>query len=157
MKTYWDNLNDRERWMLGVGVVSCFFYLFYLLFYAPLVNAVKERTQQVAEKKETLVWMQQVRRQYKVSKAPNTLSHTELLTLLAKQLNHPSFQQFPYQLQQTGAEDIQLSFERVPFNVFLNWLWSLNKRYAILIKQFNVERSDTQGVVKLQVVIAAKV
>ncbi|WP_133128016.1 type II secretion system protein GspM [Legionella nagasakiensis] len=156
MNTYWNNLNDRERWTLGLGGLVCFFYLFYLLFYSPLTNAVKEKSQQIAEKKETLAWMQQVRMQYKAGKVPEALSNTQLLTLLANQLNHTSFQQFPYQLQQTGVGDIQLSFAQVPFNPFLQWLWSLNKNYAISMKQLSVERGDAQGVVKMQVVITAK-
>ncbi|WP_083852274.1 type II secretion system protein GspM [Legionella tunisiensis] len=71
-------------------------------------------------------------------------------------IGHRLLTVFPYQLQQTGAGDIQLSYELVPFNHFLSWLWTLNNNYAIVLKQFSAERTPTAGVVKLQIVITAK-
>ena len=154
MNVYWSNLNERERWILSLGALFCVLYLFYLLIYSPLTSAVHDKSQQLAEKQETLVWMQHVRQQYKIKKAPETLTSSKLLTVLAEQLNATSFKQFPYQLQQTGASDIQLIFEKVPYNAFMSWLWSINEKYTISIKQLNAERTDTPGVVKLMIVIA---
>ena len=154
MNVYWSNLNERERWILSLGALFCVLYLFYLLIYSPLASAVHDKSQQLAEKQETLVWMQHVRQQYKIKKAPETLTSSKLLTVLAEQLNATSFKQFPYQLQQTGASDIQLIFEKVPYNAFMSWLWSINEKYTISIKQLNAERTDTPGVVKLMIVIA---
>lgn len=142
--------------MVGFGVLFCFCYLFYLLFYAPLVRGVHEKSLQLVEKQETLIWMRQVRQRHQVTKAPEVLSNAQLLTLLATQLQTTSFQRFPYQLQQTGVGDIQLSFEQVPFNSFITWLWTINQKYAISIKQFSAERTDSPGIVKMLIVLAAK-
>ena len=154
IKNYWSNLNERERWILGSGVVFCVCYLFYLLVYAPLINAVHNKSQQLIENQETLVWMQQVHQQFKVKKKPQVLTSSKLLSVLAEKLNVTSFKHFPYQLQQTGVSDIQLVFEQVPFNPFIAWLYSLSEQYAISIKQLNIERTDTPGEVKLMLVIA---
>lgn len=153
MKTYWDTLNLRERWMLGVGGVFCFFVLLYWLILAPLSNAVQDKSRQLIEKRDTLVWMQQVRHQRETAKAPLSLTSSKLLSVLAAQLKSTSFRRFPYQLQQTGSGDIQLTFDRVPYNALVTWLWSVNKRYAFTIKQFTAERTDTSGVVNAMVVI----
>lgn len=156
VKAYLVSLNQRERWMLGIGVIFCIFYLFYLLIYSPLINAVHDKSQQFVEKQETLVWMQEVRQQYKNKKAPQALTSSKLLTVLADQLNKTSFKSFPYQLQQTGVSDIQLVFDQVPYNAFIAWLWSISEKYAISIKQLSVDRTDTPGVVKLVMVIATQ-
>ena len=156
VKTYWSNLNERERWTLGVGVVCSVFYLFYLLIYSPLASAVHTKSQQLLEKQETLVWMQQVRQQSKNTKAPQTLTSSNLLTVLADQLNKSSFKQYPYQLQQTGVSDIQLIFDQVPYNAFIAWVWSVNEKYTISIKQLNVEHTELPGIVKLMMIIATK-
>jgi len=156
VKAYWQNLNDRERWMLGLGVTFCIFYLFYLVVYAPLTTAIDDKSKQLREKQETLAWMQQIRHQPKTTHAPQSLTNTQLLTLIANQLRNTSFKQFPYQLQQTGVGEIQLSFDQVPFNPFMVWLWSLNQKYVVSIKQFSADHTDVAGVVKLMVVIAAK-
>lgn len=153
MKAYWNTLNERERWMLGIGAVFCFFYLLYLLVFAPLSSAVHKRSQQLKEKRETLDWMQQVSQEYKGKKNQTTLTISNLLTVLANQLNSSSFKQFHYQLQQTGVNDIQLIFDKVPYNDFMTWLWSVNEKYAISIKQFNIERTSVPGIVRLMLVL----
>ncbi len=133
MKAYWSHLNDRERWMLGFGGVCCFFFLLYILLFAPLLNAVQNKSQQFIEKQETLAWMQRARLQYHTAEAPQALSSGQLLSVLAEKLKSSSFHRFPYQLQQTGASDIQLSFDQVPYNAFVTWLWTVGQKYAFLL------------------------
>ncbi|WP_419418861.1 type II secretion system protein GspM [Legionella sp. D16C41] len=156
MISYWHNLNDREKWLVGLGVSCTIIYLFYLLVYSPLTAAVKEREKQLKEKQETLAWMQQVRQQVPNEQHLQTLPSSKLLTIIATELNNPNFQKLPYQLQQTGQGDIQLSFDSVPYKLFLTWLWQLNSRYAFSLKQILIEKTSTPGLVKLTVVIASK-
>ena len=154
-KAYWDNLNERDRWMLGFGGVCCALFLMYMLLYAPLINAVRNKTQQLNEKQEILVWMQQARQQHKAVKSPQTLSNSKLLSVLADQLKATSFHAFSYRLQQTGTGDIQLSFVQVPYNAFVTWLWSVSQKYAFSIKQFSADKTGTTGVVKISVTFMA--
>jgi general secretion pathway protein M len=156
VKSYFNSLNERERWTLIVGAIFVVFFLLYWLVYSPLDTAVEDKTAQLTDKTDTLNWMRQVRGQNKTSQKPATVSNSQLLTLLATQLHTTSFQQFQYKLQQTGAGDIQLTYDQVPFNEFALWLWSINKKYAISIKQFNSERTDTAGLVKIMVLLSAK-
>lgn len=153
MKAYWNNLNERERLMLGICGVLCIIYLFYLLIYSPLTKAIQDKTKQLSEKQATLVWMADVSKEYKATKPLQTLTKSQLLSMLAAELNVASFKNFPYQLQQTGQNDIQLLFEKVPYNGFMVWLWSLNQKYRIVVKQFNIERTDTTGIVKLTLIL----
>lgn len=153
---YWTNLSERERWIAGLGSITALCYLFYLLVYSPLSSAVMIQSKQLIEKEETLAWMEQIRQQPKQQKKIQTLNNTKLLALIGNQLNDKAFKPFPYQLEQTGPGDLQLSFDRVPYLQVLAWLWTLNNNYAITLKQFIAERSDTAGVVKLLLIIAAK-
>jgi len=153
---YWHNLNERERWMAMAGSVCLLIFLFYELIYSPLAATVESKSKELNEKQQTLVWMQQVRQLPKKQKTEQLISNTKLLALMGNQLSSNSLQKFPYQLQQTGAGDIQLSYDRVPYNQFLPWLWSLSNDYAIALKQFSAERTETSGIVKLTMVITAK-
>lgn len=153
---YWNNLNERERWLASIGSVITLIYLFYLLIYSPLSSSVSDKSKQLIEKQQTLSWMQQVRQLPVNQKTQGSISNTKLLAVIGNQLNEKTFQAYPYQLQQTGPGDIQLSFDRVPYKQFLLWLWALNNDYAITLKQFTAERSQTAGVVKLLIVITAK-
>jgi general secretion pathway protein M len=153
MKTYWNNLTERECLLLGAGGVFFFFCLFYFVLYAPLIESVHEKNQQRIEKQETLLWMKQALTQQKPGHVKERLSPGKGLAILATQLKTSSFHHFPYQLQQSGADDIQLLFDEVPYQAFLTWLALLQERYAFTIKQFNAEQTKTPGVVKLMLII----
>ena len=144
--------------MLVIGTIVCVVYLFYLLIYAPVTRAVQNKSKQLIEKQETLVWMQHVRtsEQLKTKKVAQSLTSSQLLTVIAEQLSRTTFKQYRYQLQQTGVSDIQLSFDKVPYNAFMAWVWSINQKYTVIIKQLNVDRTDVSGVVKLTIMIATK-
>lgn len=156
MMQYWNNLNERERLLLGVGISIIMIYLFYLLIYSPLSNAVQTKALQLSEKQSTLAWMKDVHKQIKKETASLCISNTKLLSLIDNQLREEALKKFPYQLQQTSSGEIQLSFERVPFNLFLSWLWKLHKDYSITLKQLDAGKTETPGIIHLNIVITTK-
>lgn len=147
-------MNERERWMVIVAALCLLVYAYYLILYAPLKNKVTQKSTQLIEKIETLKWMKNVKQQGLPSTKKQTVDSSQLLTLLANQLKDNATLRFPYQLQQTGPGDIQLTFDAVPFNIFLGWLKKINDKYTITIKQFTVEHSDTPGVTRLMIIIS---
>lgn len=153
MTNYWRNLNERERLMLIIGGACSMVFLFYLLVFSPLVDGVQYKTEQLIEKQETLSFLIKAKKQQKMVKKVQKLSQSKLLTVFTEQLATSSFQQSAYQVQQTASGDIQLSFDAVPFNQLLNWLWSINQQYSFVIKQFHVERTPLSGVVKTLLII----
>ncbi|HGT2644171.1 TPA: GspM family type II secretion system protein LspM [Legionella pneumophila] len=155
MKTYLNTLNDREKWMVIVAGVSLFIYGYYLLLYAPLSNQVNQKSTQLIEKTETLEWMNQVRMQKRSAKRKESVDNSQLLTILASQLKNNKTLKFPYQLQQTGSGDVQLTFDAVPFQNFIQWLAKINEVYSINIKQFDVEKTSTPGVTRLMIILSA--
>ncbi|HBB7076589.1 GspM family type II secretion system protein LspM [Legionella pneumophila serogroup 1] len=154
MKTYLNTLNDREKWMVIVAGVSLFIYGYYLLLYAPLSNQVNQKSTQLIEKTETLEWMKQVRMQKRSAKRKESVDNSQLLTILASQLKNNKTLKFPYQLQQTGSGDVQLTFDAVPFQNFIQWLAKINEVYSISIKQFDVEKTSTPGVTRLMIILS---
>ncbi|CZG87731.1 GspM family type II secretion system protein LspM [Legionella pneumophila] len=154
MKTYLNTLNDREKWMVIVAGVSLFIYGYYLLLYAPLSNQVNQKSTQLIEKTETLEWMKQVRMQKRSAKRKESVDNSQLLTMLASQLKNNKTLKFPYQLQQTGSGDVQLTFDAVPFQNFIQWLAKINEVYSISIKQFDVEKTSTPGVTRLMIILS---
>ena len=153
MKAYWNNLNERERLLLVLGSIVCCICFFYVFIYSPLKRAIHDQSQQLIEKKETLVWLEQIHKQYKPQPKTQQLNSSQLLRALTEGLDKSPIKSFSYQLQQQGASDIQLSFNEVPYHAFIAWLWSMNQRYAISIKQLNIEHTKTPGVVQLLLIV----
>ena len=155
MKAYLNRLNEREKWMVLGTALCVFFYVYYLLLYAPLSSAVEQRSNQLIEKIDTLEWMKKVSKQKNATVSKKTVDNSQLLTLLATKLKNNESVKYPYQIQQTGSGEIQITFERVLFNQFVEWLAKINDDYAINVKQFEVSKTGTPGIAKLMIIISA--
>lgn len=130
-------------------------YVYYLFLYSPLSNKVTQKSTQLTEKIETLEWMKKVSQQSHSTKPKINVDNSKLLTILATQLKENESLEFPFQLQQTGSGEIQLSFDEVPLKQFLAWLKTIDEKYSISIKQFDVEHTERPGVTRLMMLISA--
>lgn len=154
MMQYWNNLNDRERLLLSLGLSIVAIYLIYLLIYAPLSKSVHHKSLQLLEKQDTLTWMKKINGEIQKETPAELISNTKLLSLVDSQLREGELKNFSHQLQQTNSGEIQLSFDEAPFNAFLAWLWSLQSTYSIALKQLNLEKTNTPGMIKLNLIIS---
>ncbi len=150
---YWDGFNERERRAATVGLMGVVLYLMYSI-YSPIKQSVLEHTRLLHEKRTTLSWMQHAKEQYvPAAKGPKTLDGSKGLSVFSDTLSKASFHESPYQLQQMPEGALQLAFESVPYSAFLHWLWEMGQRYAMTIKAFDAEKTDTQGLVRLNIII----
>lgn len=150
---YWRQLSERDRLMLSIGMIVCGFYLFYLLIYGPLSNAVAQRTQQLIEDKATLAWMEGVKHMAQPSKkAAEKINTTQMLAKITDSLKDANFKTFNYQIQQTGAHEVQLTYEKVPYTLWINWFSKLCQEYTFHIKQLHIHSVDP-GVVGVELII----
>lgn len=155
MKSYLHNLNDREKWMVYSAVVCVILYIYYFFLYSPITSRVESQQEQLVEKTDSLQWMNKVKNQKNTGLVKKSIDNGQLLSLLSTQLKNQTSINFPFQLQQTSSGEIQLSFEQVPFNLFIEWLTQLNNHYTINIKQLDVNKTTTPGVVRLMVILSA--
>lgn len=141
--------------MVIAGGLCLIIYSYYYFLYAPLTNKVQQKSMHLIEQTETLDWMKKIKQQGHSSTTKQTVSNSQLLTLLATQLKENETLNFPFQLQQTGSGEIQLTFDEVPFKSFIAWLSKINEKYTITIKQFDIEHTKRPGVTRLMIIINA--
>ncbi len=150
---FWDGLNDRERRASGIGALVLVLYAAYAL-YSALAQTVLDNQAMLIEKRETLAWMKMAQGQVvPQTKKQQVLDGTKGLTVFSEALKRAPFHDSPYQLQQIAEGTLQLSFDSVPYNAFLDWLSAMNMRYHFVVKSFHAEKTDTNGVVKLTAVL----
>jgi general secretion pathway protein M len=155
VKSYLSNLNERERWMVISATLCVFVYVYYFFLYSPIVSRVEERQSQLLEKTQTLQWMNKVKDQKNSGTVKKNIDNGQLLTLLSTQLKNHGTIKFPFQLQQTSSGEIQLNFEQISFNLFVEWLAQLNNKYKINIKQFDINKTPIPGIVQLMIILSA--
>ena len=156
MKAYWQQLNERDQVAVGVAGICIVAYLLYALVFSPLSNKVLYAKQHWQEKNRTLTWMQRVQQNYSHEKRPQTVEAGNLLSLLTHVLKQVSFQRFPYQLAQTSNGEIQLSFDEVPYNAFIVWLREQSTKYTLTVKNIDINKTKTSGVVKAVVIFGVE-
>ena len=156
MKAQWQQFNEREQ-IAVVGAALCLiFYLFYALLFSPLTTAVANARKQWQEKNNTLIWMRHAQQNYSQAKSPQKIAAGNLLSLLTQVLKQASFHRFPYQMAQTASGEIQLSFDEVPYNAFMEWLKDQSTRYTLTIKNLDVSKTTVSGVVKVSVIFGVE-
>lgn len=155
MINYWTNLSERDRLVAIIAATCLFIFLFYQYIYSPIVGLSMSKTEELNEKSSTLAWIQETKQKTQNLGNGKPISNGRLLGIIATELNKKPFSTFPHQIQQTSQGNIQITFDTVPIKAFLLWLWALENTYVITIKQLDVSRTPTAGVVKMMVVIDA--
>lgn len=156
MNKFWQNLNERERWMVGMAFLAVMAWVFYALLYSPVLEELETNTALLKEKMADLQWMKQLNPASIQESSQKKVSNNQLITLIATELKNTNVQKFPYQLQQTSSGEIQLSFEKVPFQYIITWLAKLKENYRFTIKQFTVEKTETPGLTRFLLILSVE-
>lgn len=154
LQTYWESLNQRERWMGCIGATVAILYLLYICIGSPISNAIQAQQQELQDKKETWQWIQQLQSQHSLQMQHplQTVDASTLLSLLAKEFSKSPLQNFKYTMQQASTDSIQVHFEVIPYPVFMQWLYSFSRQYQFIIQSLQIEHIHMDpGLVKLTI------
>jgi len=148
IKTYWSDLELRERWILGVGAVVVLLILFYALIWQPWHNAIDEMSERLPIMRSDLQWMRQQSEIVKnggvvAAKSNAKGSNDSLLSILEKtartnQLDKSIQQITPGQ----NNQEVRVVLEEASFNSWVSWIDVLYKDYLITVKQVTAERDE---------------
>ncbi len=156
MKAQWQQFNEREQGAILISGLFLIAYLSYASFFSPLSKMVTTAQKRWHEQTVTLTWMLHVQQNYHEEKKPQKVASSNLLSILTEVLDQASFNRFAYQLEQTATGDIQLSFENVPYNGFMEWLRDQSAQYTLSIKNLDVTKTNINGVVTVSVIFGAE-
>lgn len=153
LKEYWMTRDLREQRLLFLGAGVLLVFLIYAFIYTPIETHIETQRQDVLEKQDTLRFIKQVSPQLQAQSRAKPISSTALLSAIQEAFARPPFQAFPSQLSQSNPTDIDIQFQKVPFNVLLNWLWQFSRTYQIQIKSLEAQKTDVSGVCQVHLVL----
>jgi general secretion pathway protein M len=153
--SYWNRREKNEQKALIAGCVIVFIYAIYIFIYTPIQTMTTTQRLQLQDKRETLNWIQKVRPQIQQTSHAVPIQTTELLSIVQKTLSQAPFKSFPSQLNQSNISDVEVKFQRVPFNALIKWMWDLNEHYQLNIKLFEAQISDIPGVCQAHVILSS--
>ncbi len=142
MKGWWSSLSDRDRRLGLVAIVAVAAWLLWLLAWRPLTQG-RDQWQRNAELAETeLHWMREAALQLpNVQRLePKDRGNQSLFALAQQSAVQVGLGNAFRRGEQDGAASVQIWLENAPYDQLVNWLQALQRDYAIVAVDANLDR-----------------
>lgn len=146
---YWQQLEPRERIVLGGGGVIVSLILFYAFVWQPWHQALASMEKDIKVHRQNLVWMQQ---QAEILRGGGGQSsqgvpkggNESLLSVVEKSAKANKIGKAIQQMVPTTDDsEVRVVLEEADFNQWLRWIDQLFKNHDVNIKQLSAERDDS--------------
>lgn len=156
LQQWWNQTNPRERlFVVGGGSVAGLI-LGYSFLWAPLTAKVDKVKADLVYKQKLLAWMQTnvPKLQQLRQAAPNQTNDTPVSSTVERELKSGYLAGFTSTLKQVNQNQVQVSFDSVPFDDSLRWLGQLSQRHGIRTDAIVAVKTDNVGMVRLSMTLA---
>lgn len=160
MRAWWQGLAARERWVLAGGLILLALLAGYVLALEPALARNAYLREQIEARRALL---EEVRRLAGEAErlragAPSAASLPaggSLLSVTNASAGRAGLQSAIKRVVPEGDRRLRLQFERVAFDRMIAWLEQLSQRHGIAVQALSLERLDTPGLVRADLVLAA--
>ena len=162
MKNWWNNLSERERWIVGGGGTLTLLFLLYALVWHPFHTNLLNLRQTVAAQRQDLAWMRQAALEVKrLSASPVTATARQgnpqsLLTLVDQTARAAGLGPVMKRIEPQGEDKLRVQFEQVNFDQLVRWLGSLEQEYGVTSASVSLDRQAEAGRVDARLVLQGK-
>ena len=157
LKGFWQDLNVRERWMLGGGGFAVLAILVYALAWEPWRMELRQLRKQVPVQKATLAWMQEQADAVKPLRAragrDDEGRDLPLLTVVEQTAREAGLRDAIRQMQPGEEGDVRIWIQDVYFDPWLLWTEQLRKQ-GVDSSAVSVNRSAQPNRVNIRMTLA---
>ena len=159
MKSWWNSLNERERWLVAGSAVLVPLFLSYTLIWQPFHNRLQNLRQTVALQRQELAWMRQAAVEIKQlggttsSSRPRRQGQQSLLTLVDQSARTAGLGTALKRIEPQGEDKLRVQFEQVGFDQLIHWLGSLEQDYGVTLVNATVDRQTESGRVDARLIL----
>ncbi|MEM0912239.1 MAG: type II secretion system protein M [Pseudomonadota bacterium] len=154
LKSWFNSLQLRERGLVALAAVVTLIFVFYIVIWSPLNNALVENRNALDDDKALVKWLQeQSFRARLLQDSGDVPSISGSLTQVVNQTTRGTSIGIS-RLQPIG-DNLQVSIESVPFNELLSWLNNLETR-GVIILQSDIVDTDDSGIVQVRRLVLGK-
>ncbi|MDX1657122.1 MAG: type II secretion system protein M [Candidatus Competibacteraceae bacterium] len=131
MRQWWNQLNARERWLVGIGGVITFLLLLYLLVWEPFQASLTQLRKDVEARRDDLAWMQQASVELRrlAASSPNAqtpaTSQGSLLVRVDQSARQAQLGEAVTRVEPQGGNQVRIWLEEAPFDRVVQWLDTL--------------------------------
>jgi general secretion pathway protein M len=157
VKEFFENLNTRERLLVGVAIAAVVCGLLYLVAVQPIIAKSKHYRVEVPKKRADLSSMREAALQVEQLKSTGREmvpagggSFLAAIDQIARQVNLGA------SLKRVEPDEqnlVRIWLEDAAFADIMQWLHILNSRYGVTVVSFSAERRTQQGLVNARVAL----
>ena len=142
-------LTEREQYLVIACSVVVIIGMFYWLAWAPLNNAIETNRSLVANKKSDLVWLtQNVNKALQLKR--NSGTRKTFNGSLTQAVNQSASRvRISISRMQPQGEELKVWVDQAPFNDVLSWLQAM-ENMGIHIINLDVAQADAPGLIKIR-------
>lgn len=160
MRAWFDSLGTRERMILAAAVALLIPLLVWALLWQPLAGSVQRLEDEVAQQRETLVWMQRSAAEVKQLRgsgdtAAAGLGGRSLLAAVDQSARTAGLGSGVKRIEPESADAVRVTLEGVSFDTVLAWLDALGREFGVAAGMVSVEREAVPGQVRMRLTLHA--
>ncbi len=159
IKTYWEQLSNRERWLVSLMSVVVLVSLFYFALWEPLQSGIVEKrkrvtaqTMQLQTMRQQAAEVEQLRRSSRGSQRKVSNS-SSLLVIIERTSKQKGLKASLKKVQPDGEDGVRLWLEDVAFDQMIDWLKLLKQHHGIYIDDISVEAREAPGRVDSRILL----
>ncbi|MCG3200269.1 MAG: hypothetical protein NFCOHLIN_00117 [Gammaproteobacteria bacterium] len=150
MREWWENLAERERLLLSIGVLVLASLLAYLFAVEPLQNELKSATAERDAKITLFHRLQNAAAQADDLRAQQVVAGSlpdgaDAQTLVRESAAAAGLEEQVKDLGSGEAGGVRLSLEEARFDTALLWLATLRQQYGLRVETFSATRGSEPG------------
>lgn len=139
MKAWWNQLSNRERWLVGGGSVLTLTLILYALVWQPFQKELGRLRQTVTAQRADLAWMRQAaieaQRLENVQTSPKSQlpagSRRSLLIVVDQTARAAGLGSAIKRVEPQGDDKVRVWLEQVSFDKLIGWLEALRRDQGI--------------------------
>lgn len=140
----WMQLKLRERFFVIAGMVFVVVLVVEFFVWSPLVQARDRLQSQVHAQQQMLLWMHHASRRIRTLKAAGFrelhATQENLLVTAEQSLQQQKLSRYLSGVQQPQPRQLNLTFNKIPFDTMMTWLQMLWTDHAINVQAITVKR-----------------
>jgi general secretion pathway protein M len=156
MRDWYDSLAPRERLLVAGGGALVVLVLFWGIVIAPLSSKVRQLSDRVDTKKETLAWMSAAAGE--ISSAGAVAAGAgdpdqSLVVVIDRTARQSGLGQAITRNQPVGEDGIRVRMEGAGFDVVTQWLGELQTAHGLSLEAATFERNSVNGTVTASITL----
>ena len=151
IKEWFESLDDKDQKITIVAGIAISLFLLYFVLIEPVNESASKLSSEVAAKQKTVDWM---KKQLPIILSNKGGTGANKSSLALSTLVNNSTRKYALPVSRRDSKspnEIQIWFDNVSFDSFLNWAAEVKSKYGVTITSVNVRSRERDGITSINV------